>query len=146
MRLVTRKLLFVSFPTLYVQLEGERLPAFAGGWLVPNGAGSLITAFHEDRECRLSPDARRMGYNARLAYRPDTDHHLMGFLMAAKRAARNIAQLPGNTPDLLETAMAKWKPLFTSTRKRLKTGVLASLLSCPEYEGLRDHGRRCRRH
>jgi hypothetical protein len=148
------------FEFLYL-LEGDRLPTFAGAWLVPNGAGSLITAFREERECWLSPEAKRMGYIRAWRRGPDADHHLTGFLMAAKRAARNVARLPGDTPDLLEAAMAEMEGNIHDHAEAPETGVLAfraqqsvfefvvadrvigvlaSLRSCPEYDGLEDHG------
>jgi hypothetical protein len=143
-------------------LEGERLPAFAGGWLVPNGASSLMTAFREDRESWLSPESRRMGYIRAWRTGADADHHLTGFLMAAKRAARDVARLRGDTPDLLEAAMAEMEGNIHDHAEAPETGSLAfraapgvfefvvadrgigvldSLRTCPEFQGLQDHGK-----
>lgn len=148
------------FEFLYL-LEGERLPAFVGRWLVPNGASSLIAAFRENREFWLSPDTRRMGFIRACRSGPNAGHHMTGFLMAAQKAARDVALLPGNTPGHLAAAMEEMEGnihdhaqapdtgvlAFRAARRVFEfavadrgIGLLASLRSCPEYEGIEDHG------
>lgn len=112
------------FEFLYL-LEGERLPAFASRWLVPNGASSLIAAFREERETWLSTDARRMGFIRAWRIGPDAGHHLTGFLMAAQRAARDIALLPGHTPGHLAAAMEEMEGNIQDHAEAPETGVLA---------------------
>jgi hypothetical protein len=82
--------------------------------------------------------------------------------MAAQRAARAIAKLPGHTPAHLAAAMEEMEGNIHDHAEAPETGVLAfraasgvfefvvadrgigvlaSLRSCPDYEGLQDHGR-----
>src|SRR5579883_1652618 len=70
-------------------------------WIVVNGAEPMIDALHGGQESWISPDRRRMGFIRSERKGPDGDLRLSGFLMDAQRAARDITQLPGNTPGQL---------------------------------------------
>jgi hypothetical protein len=142
-------------------LEGERLPAFAERWVAPNGAGALIAAYREDRECWTSSDARRLGFVRASRTGPDGYHRLTAFLIHAQRAARDIALLPGSSPAQLAAAMEEMENNIHEHSRAPQTGVLAyratrgvfefvvadhgvgllaSLRSCPENSGIRDEG------
>jgi hypothetical protein len=79
----------------------------------------MIAALKENRELWTSAPDRRMGF-IRAVRGPDGDARLTGFLMDAKRAATNTAQLPGTAPAQLIAARRRWKAIFMSTRKPRK--------------------------
>jgi hypothetical protein len=140
-----------------------RLPLPSGGsWFSDGRASPMIAALTENREFWVNPDDSRMGFIRALRSGPDGDARLTGFLMDAKRAATNTAQLPGKAPAQLVAAMAEIESNIHEHSEAPETGLLAfraapgmfefvavdrgigilnSLRSCPAYTALSDHGK-----
>jgi hypothetical protein len=72
----------------------------------------MIAALKENRELWTSPPDHRMGF-IRAFRGPDGAARLTGFLMDAKRAAINTAQLPGKAPAQLIAAMAEMESKYS---------------------------------
>jgi hypothetical protein len=146
---------------LMLLIESGLLPCLAGTMTNPNGADPFIRAMIERRERWLSPEDNRMGFIRSVCSGPDTDASFTGFLMNAKRAARDVAMLPGDRPGRLVAAMVELENnihehsdaadtgvmAFRAVRGRfefvvadLGVGVLTSLRRCPDYSTLSDHG------
>lgn len=139
-----------------------RLPLPSGGsWFSDNGAGPMIAALTEKREFWVNAHDHRMGFIRAVRTGPDGDARLTGFLMDAKRAAANTAQLPGDAPAQLVAAMAEMESNIHEHSEAPDTGLLAfraahgtfefvavdrgigilkSLRSCDAYTALSDHG------
>ena len=142
---------------------GGRLPrTVAETWLAANGAASLITALRGQHERWIASDGRRMGFIRAARSGPDGGNWLTAFLMAAQRAARDVACLPGSAPGQLAGAMEELENnihehsdalatgllAFRATRGAfefviadLGVGILPSLRRCPLYAALSDHGK-----
>lgn len=144
---------------------GGRLPShIVSGWLADNGAGSMISALHENHECWVKASDRRMGFVRanRSTRNADTDTLLTSFLMDAQRAARDVAGLPGSTAGQLVAAMQELENNIHEHSEAPDTGILAfratpdvfefvaadrgigilrSLQRCSIFTGLDDHGR-----
>jgi len=140
-----------------------RLPLPPGGsWLVENTAAPMIAALKENRESWVDPHDRRTGFIRAIRRGPDGGARLTGFLMHAKRAARDAARLPGSTPGQLIAAMAELESNIHEHSDAPETGLLAfraaqgtfefvvvdrgigilkSLQRCAEYAALPDHGK-----
>ena len=144
-------------------LEERRLPCSqAGHWLAMNGAAPMIGALQDNRECWMSPDNRRMGFVRAVRRGRDGDTRLTGFLMDAKRAARDVAGLPTTTSGQLSGAMEELENnihehsdaadtgllVFRAARGVFEfvvvdrgIGVLASLQKGAGFHGVSDHGK-----
>jgi hypothetical protein len=85
---------------------GQVPPAAIRAGLIPDGSTAFINAMHKNREHWLSPE-RRMGIIRTAREAPHGDTFFTGFLMGAKRAARDVAGLPGTTPGQLVAAMPR---------------------------------------
>jgi hypothetical protein len=140
-----------------------RLPLPPGGsWFADNGAGPMIAALKENLEFWVNPHDRRMGFIRAVRKSPDGDARFTGFLMDAKRAATNTAQLPGNAPAQLAAAMGEMESNIHEHSEAPETGLLAfraaqgtfefvavdrgigilkSLCSCDAYAAITDHGK-----
>lgn len=141
-----------------------RLPPLSGGsWLAANGAAPMIAALQENRERWVSADGRRMGFIRAVRLGPDGDNWLTDFLMHAKRAAQDVAALPGTTPGQLAAAMEELENNIHEHSDAADTGLLAfraapgvfefvaadrgigileSLRKCPMYtSAVNDHGK-----
>jgi hypothetical protein len=141
----------------------RRLPVpVAGSWLAKNGAEPMITALSENRESWVSPSDRRMGFITAVRSDSDADARFTGFLMDAKRAAMNIAHLPGKAPAQLVAAMAEMESNIHEHSQARETGLLAfraapgtfefvatdrgigvlkSLRSCQAFGAITDYGK-----
>lgn len=147
---------------LYLALGGRLPSPAAGDWLADNGAGLMISALHDGRDCWVSPGDRRIGFvRAIRSKQDDEDPLLTGFLMDAQRAAREIAGLPGSTPGQLVAAMQELENNIHEHSDAPDTGILAfratlgtfefvaadkgigilkSLQRCSTFAALQDHG------
>lgn len=142
---------------------GGRLPsAVARASLAENGAGLMISALQDGRECWINPRNRRIGFvRAIRRGHDDQDCVLTSFLMDAQRAAREVAGLPGTTPGQLVAAMQELESnihehsdaadtgllAFRATQGAFEfvaadrgIGILKSLQRCPALAALQDHG------
>jgi hypothetical protein len=139
-----------------------RLPLPPGGsWFSDNGAGPMIAALAENRQFWVNAHDHRMGFIRAVRSGPDGDARFTGFLMDAKRAAANTAQLPGDAPAQLVAAMAEMESNIHEHSEAPETGLVAfraahgtfefvavdrgigilkSLRSCDAYTALADHG------
>ncbi len=147
---------------LYYLMAGGRLPSPPGNWIVENGAGPMIAALQQNREEWVSADNRRTGFIRALRSGPDCDARLVAFLMYAKKAATDVARLPGDTPGQLAAAMGELESNIHEHSESPGTGILAyraapcvfefvaadrgigvlrSLQLCTTYADLPDHGK-----
>jgi hypothetical protein len=129
--------------------------------LIPNGAAPFVSAIYEKREQWLSPDHRRTGFVRAARQAPHGDSLFTAFLMDAKRAAHDIARLPGTTPGQLVGAMEEMENNIHEHSEAQDTGILAfravpgvfefvvadggigilnSLRKCDLFATLSDHG------
>ena len=121
----------------------------------------MIAALNENRELWKSAPDHRMGFIGAVRG-PDGDARLTGFLIDAKRAATNTAQLPGTAPAQLIAVMWEMESNIHEHSEAPETGLLAfravrgtfqfvavdrgigvlkSLHSCDVYATLSDHGK-----
>lgn len=106
--------------------KGGHLPSsVVNAWLTPNDAAPLIQAIRDNREHWLSPENRRMGIIRAHRKGPNGDSILTSFLMAAQRAARDVAGLPGTTPGQLVAAMEELENNIHEHSDAAETGILA---------------------
>jgi hypothetical protein len=147
---------------MYLSAGGRVPPAPGESWLASNGAAPLISALRENRELWISPDGRRMGFIRAARGGPDGDNRLTAFLIDAKRAARDVACLPGTAPGQLAAAMQELENNIHEHSDSAETGLLAfraargvfefvaadrgigmlsSLKKCTMYAALPDHGK-----
>jgi hypothetical protein len=147
---------------LYLAAGGRLPSAVVGGWLAENGAGLMISALHDGRECWVNPGDRRIGFVRTIRSRQDDEDPLLtGFLMDAQRAAREVAGLPGTTPGQPVAAMQELENnihehsdapdtgllAFRATRGAFEfvaadrgIGILKSLQRYSTFAALHDHG------
>ncbi|MGH9351046.1 MAG: hypothetical protein ACRD2G_02625 [Terriglobia bacterium] len=120
---------------LFHLAAGGRLPdPTEGGWLDLNGAAVMIAALREKRERWFSSAGRRMGLIRVVRGDPDGDNRFTAFLMDAKRAARDVARLPGTTPGQLAAAMQELESNIHEHSGAADTGLLAFQAGPGEFE------------
>ena len=143
-------------------VAGGRLPPLPGNWIVENGASPMIAALQQNSEGWVSADNRRTGFIRALRNGADCDARLVAFLMHAKKAATDVAGLPGTTPGQLAAAMGELESNIHEHSDAPATGILAyraapgvfefvaadrgigvlrSLQLCTTYADLPDHGK-----
>jgi hypothetical protein len=93
--------------------------------LVPNGAAPMIAALQQEREQWVSNEERRMGFIRAQRGGPEGENHLTGFLMQAKRAAREVAGLAGKAAGQLAGAMEELENNIHEHSEAADTGLLA---------------------
>lgn len=151
------------FELLHLAAAG-RLPEPPTGrsWLVKSSAEPMIAALKDQQKIHwLNPQDRRIGF-IRVRHKClAADHGLISFLMAAKRAARDVAHLPELTSGQLVAAMEELENNIHEHSDAVETGILAfratsgvfefivadrgvgilaSLKRCPLYAAVLDHG------
>jgi hypothetical protein len=162
-----------NLPTTYVPLQlgpllellqlsaGGRIP-HPGNWLALNSAAPLVAALEQAKESWVSPARQNMGFIRAARHGPDADSRLTGFLMAAKRAGREVSGLPATVSGQLVAAMEELENNIHEHAEALETGVLAyraesgvfefvvadrgigilrSLRRCDTYAALPDEGK-----
>jgi hypothetical protein len=97
----------------------------AGGWLSLNGAATLVNAIRSRRDSWICPNTRRLGFLRAVRQRSDRDEQRTSFLMDAKRAAREIAGLPGDSPGQLVGALGELESNIHEHSESAETGLLA---------------------
>lgn len=123
-----------------------------------NGAAPLVRAFEAGAETWTSSDGRHGLLHTGV---PQTVAGSEGFWLGAKRAAANLAEIPGSAPAHLVAAMEEMqsnilehsqapstgivafraaKGEFEFVAVDLGIGVLRSLITCDDFAHLRDHG------
>jgi hypothetical protein len=139
------------------------LPNPPGGtWLVKNGTGPMVSALRSERQYWINSEDHAMGFIRATRAGADGDSHLLAFLMEAKRAATDVARLPGSTPGQLVAAMEELESNIHEHSEAPTTGILAfravpgafefvaadrgigilrSLRQCPIYAGIPNHGK-----
>lgn len=144
-------------------VEGGRLPSpIVGRWLYDDGTRPMIVAIHDQNECWIKPDDRRMGFIRAVRAGRDEDVLFTRFLMAAQRAARDVSRLQGTTPGQLAAAMRELESnihehcdvpdtgllAFRAEEDAFEfvvadrgIGILRSLQRCPAFSDLDDHGK-----
>ncbi|MCC7428686.1 MAG: hypothetical protein IT557_17475 [Alphaproteobacteria bacterium] len=140
---------------------GQRMPR-PGSWLVPNGAAPLVTALGQVATESWTATDRHLGFIRAARCGPDGDSRLTGFLMAAKRAGREVSELPASVAGQLAAAMEELENNIHEHANAPETGILAfraepgafefvvadrgigilhSLRRCPAYAALPDEGK-----
>lgn len=139
----------------------RRLPP-PDSWLTLNGTASLTAALgNMATESWITAD-RHLGFIRTARRGADGDDRLTGFLMSAKRAGREISELPAAVAGQLVGAMEELENNIHEHADSPETGILAfraepgafefvaadrgmgilqSLRSCPAYEVLADAGK-----
>jgi hypothetical protein len=110
---------------IYVAANGQLPPPPDGAWTAKNGANQMIDALKDGRESWLDTDSHRTGFVRTVRSGLNGDAVLTKFLMEAKKAASEIARLPGTTPGQLVAAMAELKDNIDEHSDSPDTGVLA---------------------
>jgi hypothetical protein len=143
-------------------VEGRRLPLeLIQNWLVPNGAERMLAAWHASSERWTSRDGR-LGFIRTHRTGPNADTFMTAFLMNAKKAARDVSELPETTAGQLAAAMEEMENnihehsdapdsgiaaframpgVFEFIVADRGIGILESLRTCPDFSGLNDHGK-----
>jgi hypothetical protein len=110
---------------IYIAADGQLPPPPGGAWTTQNGANSIIDALKDGRESWVDTDRHRTGFVRAVRAGPNGDAVLTKFLMEAKRAASEIARLPGTTPGQLVAAMAELQENIHEHSDSPDTGILA---------------------
>jgi hypothetical protein len=134
----------------------------AGGWLSLNGAAPLVNAIRSQQDSWVCPSTRRLGVMRVVRQNSDRDEQRTSFLMDAKRAAREVSGLPGDSPGQLVGALGELESNILEHSNDAATGllafraasgifefvvadrgigVLASLQSSAEFSSCEDHGK-----
>lgn len=129
--------------------------------LVLNGVAGFMDAIQNNREHWVSPESRRTGFIRAVRHGLNGDSLFTSFLMDAKRAARDIGQLPDTTAGQLVGAMEELENNIHEHSDASETGILAyragpslfefiaadcgigilnSLRKCGLFADLADHG------
>jgi anti-sigma regulatory factor (Ser/Thr protein kinase) len=134
----------------------------AGGWIDLNGAAPLVNAIRSGDDSWVCPTTGRLGVMRAVRHGSHRDEQRTSFLMDAKRAARDVAGLPGSSPGQLVGALGELESNIHEHSDNAETGilafraasgvfefvvadsgigVLASLQSSVEYSSCQDHGK-----
>lgn len=134
----------------------------ASEWLLENGTDAMVSALKEKRESWINSEEHRTGFIRAVRAGSEGDARLVAFLMEAKRAAINVARLPGTTPGQIVAAMQELESNIHEHSDAPNTGVLAfratpdlfefvvadrgigilrSLQRCAMYAATPDHGK-----
>jgi len=134
----------------------------AGGWLSLNGSASLVNAIRSGQDSWVCPVTRRLGVMRAVRRGLDCDEQRTAFFMDAKRAAREVSRLPGDSPGQLVAALGELESNIHEHSEGADTGllafraapgvfefvvadrgigILASLQSSIEYASCSDHGK-----
>lgn len=134
----------------------------AGGWLSLNGAAPLVNAIQSKQDSWVCPDTGRLGIMRAVRRGLDRDEQRTAFFMDAKRAAREVTGLPGDSPGQLVAALGELESNIHEHSEGADTGllafraapcvfefvvadhgigILASLQSSIEYASCSDHGK-----
>ena len=144
-------------------VAGGRLPnPVTADWLVLDRVEALMEALEEGRDYWVSSNQKHMGFIRAVRRGPYSNERWTGFLMAAQRAARDIARLPGTTPGQIVAAIVElennihehsgaantglvafrgMRSLFEFVVADQGIGILKSLQSSAEHSTLVDHGK-----
>lgn len=133
----------------------------AGTWIARGRMGPLLDALDEECPVWLHPSDQRMGFIRTHGASAQRREDLVGFLMDAKRAARNTTALPDSTAGQLVAAMEELEgnihehsglvesgllafqaagTVFEFVALDQGIGVLSSLRTCEAFAGLTSHG------
>ena len=148
---------------LYLLAASEKVPdPVNADWLVHGESTALMRAIDEGRNHWVRSSDGCAGLLRTSCGEPNSCEHLTSFLMAAQRAARNVARLSPNTSGQLAAAMSELESNIREHSCAVDTGVVAfrarpgvfefvvadrgvgvlsSLRSNAEYAALEDHGR-----
>lgn len=147
---------------LHMAADGQLPPPAGGAWVAQNGATPMIDALQGGRESWVETDNQRTGFIRAVSAEPNGDAVFTKFLMEAKKAASEIACLPGTAPGQLVAAMAELQDNIHEHSEAPGTGILAfraarcvfefvaadrgigvlrSLRRSRKYATLPDHGR-----
>lgn len=134
----------------------------AGGWIDLNGAAPLVNAIRSGQDSWVCPSTGRLGVMRAVRHGFNRDEQRTSFLMDAKRAARDVAGLPGVSPGQLVGALGELESNIHEHSNHADTGllafraasgifefvvadsgigVLASLQSSVEFSACEDHGK-----
>jgi hypothetical protein len=140
---------------------GGRLPR-PDDWLASDGAAPLIAAIRQNGESWFAPEDGHAGFIRAVRPGKDGDSRFTGFLMAAKRAGREVSGLPAKTAGQLVGAMEELENNIHEHADAPETGIIAyraepgafefvvadrgvgilhSLRRCQAYAALPDSGR-----
>jgi hypothetical protein len=108
-----------------IEAGGQLPPRRGRSWLAQNGATEMISALQGNGESWVNPDGRRTGFIRAVRSGVDGDNRLVAFLMEAKRAASEVAHLPGTTPGQLTAAMQELENNIHEHSGAPATGFLA---------------------
>ena len=109
----------------YIAASGQLPPPAGGAWTAQNGAAPMIDALKDGRESWVDSDGHRIGFIRAVRAEPNGDAVLTKFLMEAKRAATEIARLPGTAPGELVAAMVELQDNIHEHSDAPGTGILA---------------------
>jgi hypothetical protein len=147
---------------LFIEARGQLPPPPNGVWMTQNGAAPMVEALKEGRESWVDRDGRRTGFIRAVRAEATGEAVWTKFLMEAKKAATDIARLPGTTPGLLIAAMGELHSnihehsdapgtgilafraangVFEFVAADRGIGVLRSLRRARRFAALPDHGR-----
>ena len=110
---------------LCLAAEGKLPPPPGGAWTLQNGAARMIDAMKDGRESWLDADNHRIGFVRAMRAEPNRDAVLTKLLMEAKKAATEIARLPGTAPGELVAAMVELHDNIHEHSDAPGTGILA---------------------
>jgi hypothetical protein len=110
---------------LYLSANGQLPPPTGGAWMAQNGAAPMINALQDRCESWVDTDDHRTGFIRAVRAEPNRDAVLTKFLMEAKKAASEIARLPGTAPGQLVAAMAELQDNIHEHSDAPGTGILA---------------------
>ena len=113
----------------------------AGKWLALNGAAALVNAIQGGHDYWVCTKTGRMGTLRTARSGASADDQLTAFLMHAKRAAKEVAKLPGSTPGQLAAALGEMESNIHEHSKSPSTGILAFRATKGVFEFVAaDHG------
>jgi hypothetical protein len=110
---------------LYMAAGGHLPPPAGGAWVAQNGAAPMIDALQDGRESWVDADDNRTGFIRAVRAEPNGDVLFTKFLMGARKAASEIALLPGTAPGQLIAAMAELQDNIHEHSDAPGTGILA---------------------
>lgn len=148
---------------LFFMMASGKLPPPPGrAWVLQDGATPMLNALQDGRECWIDTDDNRTGFVRAVRSGSNGGAVFTKFLMRAKRAASDIALLPGTASGQLVAAMQELENnihehseasatgilAFRATRGVFEfvaadrgVGVLTSLRRSSKYAALSNHGK-----
>ena len=110
---------------LFIEARGRLIPPASGTWITENGAAPMVKALKEGRESWVDRESHRTAFIRAARAKPTSEAMWTKFLMEAKKAATEIARLPGTTPGQLIAAMEELHSNIHEHSDAAETGILA---------------------